>query len=98
MPLGLGPICFQVEKNSLRYPHDIVIRHSRRHDYLEIDYLEIDYLECATLQIGYQSTSSPYWVHAATATVVAMIPPLYFNAYVLRMHKDLRRRWLQKHR
>lgn len=49
-------------------------------------------------QIGYQSTSSPYWVHAATATVVAMIPPLYFNAYVLRMHKDLRRRWLQKHR
>ena len=48
------------------------------------------------LQIGYGSTASPYWVHAAMASVLAVLPTSLLNAYLLSAHKGLRARWYKK--
>lgn len=54
------------------------------------------WVAAALKQIGYRSTASPYWVHAAMASVLAVLPTSLLNAYLLRIHKQLRTRWFKK--
>mmetsp|Transcript_13783 Transcript_13783/g.41618 ORF Transcript_13783/g.41618 Transcript_13783/m.41618 type:complete len:327 (-) Transcript_13783:525-1505(-) len=47
-------------------------------------------------QVGYGSTASPYWVHAAMAAVLGVLPVSLLNMYLLSAHKGLRARWYKK--
>lgn len=48
------------------------------------------------VQVGYGSTASPYWVHAAMAAVLGVLPVSLLNMYLLSAHKGLRARWYKK--
>lgn len=53
-------------------------------------------VEAGLRQIGYNSTASPYWVHAAMAWVLSCLPDVAVNAHLMYLHKGLRARWYKK--
>lgn len=54
------------------------------------------YAKSAVRHIGYESVTSPYWVHALMLYVIDVLPASLVNHYVRGMHLALRKRALKK--
>ena len=54
------------------------------------------WVNSAVRHIGYEAITTPYWVHGLMWWAISMVPEQFINAYVLRLHLGIRKRWYAK--
>lgn len=54
------------------------------------------YARCSVNAIGYESQTSPFFLHAAQLWLMSLLPTSLITGQVLGMHKSIRKRALKK--
>ena len=54
------------------------------------------WVNAAVAHIGYETIITPYWVHGLMWWAISLVPEQFLNAYVLRLHLGIRKRWQAK--